>query len=152
MALTAYMSITGGSLEEIKGDCPLGGVKKDTIPVYHVDHIVESGVGPDGRRHHPFTVVKAKDCSSPPLFKTCFEQKPCTVTLLYFRIKDTGEEEQYFTVTLKDALITRIREYTPLTFLPENKPFRDMEEVSFTYAGITWRHADGSEYEAACGP
>ena len=35
-------------------------------------------------------------------------------------------------------------ENTPTTFLPENKPYHDMEDVSFTYSKITWAYQDGN--------
>jgi len=37
-----------------------------------------------------------------------------------------------------------VKRSTPITFLPENKPYADMEEVSFTYSKITWTYNDGN--------
>ena len=50
----------------------------------------------------------------------------------------TRAEVLYFTTTLTDAYIVEIREYMPMSFVPENESYRHMEEVLFSYGGITW--------------
>ena len=130
MALTMYMKVTGKNQGEIKGSCDQGGDKKDKILVYGTDHQVEiprdthTGLPTGQRIHLPISITKGKDVAS--------------------RISPTGEEELYFKITLEDAIIVNIREYTPLTFLAENKPYHDMEDVSFTYSKITWSYVDGN--------
>lgn len=150
MALTAYMAVKGKTQGDIKGDCPQGGDKKDKILVYGSTHIVEipkdthTGLPTGQRIHHPFTVYKHKDQASPKLFKACCTGEQCTVTLDYYRIKADGTEEKYFTVKMEEAIIVQMREHTPLTFLPDNKPYHDMEDVSMTYSKITWTYNDGN--------
>jgi type VI secretion system secreted protein Hcp len=150
MALTAYAKITGKSQGEIKGDCPQGGDKKDSILVYDIDHSVEiprdthTGLPTGQRIHKPLTLTKHKDNASPLLFKACCTGEQCGLTLDHYRIKPDGTEEKYFTLKLEEAIIVNMREYTPLTFVPDNKPYSDMEEVSFTYSKITWTYNDGN--------
>ncbi|WP_295441439.1 type VI secretion system tube protein TssD [uncultured Thiodictyon sp.] len=150
MALTAYAKVTGKSQGDIKGDCPQGGDKKDKILIYAGDHTVEipkdthTGLPTGQRIHHPLTFTKHKDQSSPKLFKTCCTGEQCTVEIDYYRIKSDGTEEKYFTIKLEEAIIVTMREYTPMTFLPEDKPYHDMEEVSWTYSKITWTYTDGN--------
>lgn len=150
MALTSYMKVTGKSQGEIKGDCPQGGDKKDKVLVYNVDHLVEipkdthTGLPTGQRIHHPLTITKHKDQATPKLFQACCTGEQCEVELLFFRIKPDGTEENYFKIKLEEAIIVNMREYTPMTFLPENKPYQDMEEVSFTYSKVTWSYTDGN--------
>ncbi|MDR3153502.1 MAG: Hcp family type VI secretion system effector [Deltaproteobacteria bacterium] len=150
MALTAYLAVKGKSQGDIKGDCPQGGDKKDKILVYGVDHAVEiprdthTGLPTGQRIHKPLVVTKHKDQSSPKLFKACSTGENVDVTLDFYRIKADGTEEKYFTVKIEEGIIVNLREYTPITFLPENKPYHDMEEVSFTYSKITWTYNDGN--------
>ena len=150
MALTAYMKVKGKKQGDIKGDCPQGGDKKDTILLYQVDHNVEipkdthTGLPTGQRIHHPLTVTKHKDQATPKLFQATCTGEQCDVTLDYYRIKADGMEEKYFTIKLEEAIVVNMREYTPMTFLPDNKPFMDMEEVSFTYSKITWTYNDGN--------
>ncbi|MDR1241863.1 MAG: type VI secretion system tube protein Hcp [Deltaproteobacteria bacterium] len=150
MALTAYVKVEGKSQGEIKGDCPQSGDKKDRILVYGIDHSVEipkdthTGLPTGQRIHHPLTLTKGKDNASPKLFKACCTGEQCSVTLDQYRIKADGTEEKYFTVKLEEAIIVNMREFTPVTFLAENKPYHDMEELSLTYSKITWTYNDGN--------
>lgn len=150
MALTSYMKVTGKSQGEIKGDCPQGGDKKDKVIVYAVDHLVEipkdthTGLPTGQRIHHPLAITKHKDQASPKLFQMCSTGEQAEVEFLYYRIKDDGTEENYFKIKLEEAIIVNMREFTPTTFLPDNKPYKDMEEVSFTYSKITWTYTDGN--------
>ena len=150
MALTGYLKVTGKSQGEIKGDCTQSGDKKDKILVYASDHTVEipkdthTGLPTGQRIHQPMSITKHKDQASPKLYKALCTGEQCTVEYDYYRIKGDGKEEQYFTIKLEEAIIVEMREYTPMTFLPEDKPYHDMEEVRFTYSKVTWTYKDGN--------
>ena len=150
MALTAYMKIEHQTQGEMKGDCPQGGDKLDRILVYAVEHLVEipkdthTGLPTGQRIHHPITISKHLDQASPKLYKACCTGEQCTVTIDHYRISPTGIEEKYFTIKLEEAIVVSVRKHTPLTFLPENKPYTDMEDVSLTYSKITWTYNDGN--------
>jgi type VI secretion system secreted protein Hcp len=150
MALTAYLAVKGKTQGDIKGDCPQGGDKKDKILVYSIDHNVEipkdthTGLPTGQRIHHPLTIVKHKDVATPKFFKACCTGEQSEVTLDQYRIKADGTEEKYFTIKLEEAIIVSVREFTPITFLPDNKPYHDMEEIAFTYSKITWTYNDGN--------
>src|SRR5574344_1156880 len=137
MALTMYMKVTGKNQGEIKGSCDQAGDKKDKILVYAMDHKVEiprdthTGLPTGQRIHLPLSVVKAKDVASPKLFAACCKGEQVAIEL-------------YYKVILEDAVIVEMSEDTPLTFLPENKPYHDMETVAFTYSKITWSYTDGN--------
>lgn len=150
MALTAYLAVKGENQGDIKGDCPQDGDKKDKILVYDIKHNVEiptdthNGLPTGQRQHKPLVLTKAVDNASPLLYKACCKGERCEVVLDMYRIKGDGNEEKYFTVKLKDAVVVKMERSTPMTFLPENKPYRDMEMVSFTYSSITWTYNDGN--------
>ncbi len=146
MANTSYLTLTGANQGAIDGDCPQKGREK-SILVYAVDHSIEiprdthTGLATGQRIHHPLTITKHKDQASPKLFQACCTGEHLTAwSLKYFRINDKGQEEHYFTIKLSDAIIVNMREYTPLTFLDANKPYKDMEEVSFSYSKISWTY------------
>ena len=92
----------------------------------------------------PLTVTKAKDVASSKLFAACCKGEQVDVEIDFYRIKPTGEEELYYKITVNDAVIVEMGENTPTTFLAENKPYHDMENVSFTYSKITWSYTDGN--------
>ena len=150
MALTAYLKVKGKTQGDIKGGCVQGGDKKDAVLVYAVEHSVEipkdthTGLPTGQRIHHPLKITKAVDVATPKLYSACCKGEQCEVVLDYYRIKADGMEEKYFTVKLENAIIVSMAHKTPLTFLPENKPYQDMESVSFTYSKITWTYNDGN--------
>lgn len=150
MALTAYMKVEGKNQGEIKGDCPQSGDKADKMLLYALEHLVEipkdthTGLPTGQRIHHPLTVTKHLDMASPKLYKACCTGEQCKVTIDHYRIKEDGTEEKYYTIVMENAIIVTMNKYTPLTFLPENKPYHDMEAVSFTYSKITWTYNDGN--------
>lgn len=154
MAMTSYLKVTAANSGEIKGSCAQAG-REGSILVYGVDHKVEiprdthTGMPTGQRIHQPLAITKAKDGSSPLLFQACCSGERFTAwELNHYRINDKGQEELYFTITLGNAIIVEMQEYTPLTFLEENRPYHDMETVLFTYEKITWTFVpDGIEAE-----
>lgn len=154
MANTMYLKVKGANQGDIKGDCSQSG-REDTILVYSLDHSVEiprdthSGLPTGQRIHMPLTIQKHKDQASPLLFQACCTGERITeFELDFYRISDKGQEEHYYTMKLENAIIVKMRAYTPLTFLTENKPYHDMEEVSFSYEKIVWTYEpDGIEAE-----
>ena len=149
MANTAYLKVVGASQSEIKGDCKQAG-RTDLILVYAVDHTVEiptdthTGLATGQRIHKPLVITKHKDVATPLLFQACCTGEQITEFQLdFYKINDQGQEENYFTIKLENAVIIKMQEYTPMTFLPENKPYHDMEKVSFSYEKIIWTHNSG---------
>ena len=150
MALTSYLKVEGKSQGEIRGDCLQGGDKKDKILVFAVEHKVEipkdthTGLPTGQRIHHPFVITKKIDQSSPYLMRMCCTGEQGTVTLDHYRVKEDGSEEKYYTIKLEDAIVVDISKFTPLTFLADNKPYSDMEKISFTYSRMTVTYNDGN--------
>jgi len=154
MAMTSYLTLTGANQGPIEGDCSQAG-REGTILVYDVKHEIEiprdthTGLPTGQRIHHPMTITKHFDKSSPSLMQACTTGEQFTdVTLKFFHITPQGKEEHYYTIKLQNAIIVSIRDYKPMTFLPENKPYHDMEEIHFTYSKIIWTaEVDGVEAE-----
>ena len=146
MAMTSYLKVEGMRQGPIEGDCTQKGQEK-WILVYGLDHSVElprdplSGLPTGQRMHKPFVITKAVDQASPLLYAACASGEHMKKwELVYKRINEKGQEEKYFTIALQNAVIVRIRHYKPLTLLETNKPYHDMEEISFSYTRITWTH------------
>lgn len=154
MAMTAYLNLEGKNQGKMEGDCAQKG-HENWILVYGSDHSVEipkdphTGLPTGQRIHQPLIVTKHKDKSTPKLFQACTSGEQMKTWEMHFmRISEKGQEEHYFTIKLENAIIVQMRENTPLTFLEENKPYHDMEEVSFTYEKIVWTYEpDGVEAE-----
>lgn len=120
--------------------------REDSSDVFEIEHHlvapVRSSTGlPTGKRvHTPLRITKTVDKASPKLYQALSTGERLTqVELKWYRIDPlSGEEVVYFTTTLTDAYIVDIREYMPLSFVPANESYRHMEEVLFSYGGITW--------------
>jgi type VI secretion system secreted protein Hcp len=91
------------------------------------------------RRHHPFTITKTFDKSSPGLEKAlCTGQNLKEAVFRFFRIDPTGVEELYYVITLRNVRIESIHSYVRNCLLPEFESLTHMEEVSFFYSTIEW--------------
>ena len=146
MPMTGYLTLEGKNQGKIEGDCTQKGREK-TILVYAIDHGVEiprdtlTGLPTGQRIHKPFTATKHVDPASPLLYQACTSGEQMKKWQLdYYHINEKGQEELYFQVSLENAIIVGIHHYKPMAFLEDNKPYQDMEEVSFTYGKITWSH------------
>ncbi len=149
MPMTAYMKLTGANQGAIDGDCQQKGREK-TILIYALDHSVETpvdshtGQATGKRMHKPLIITKHIDTATPKLQQACSTSETMTdVEIDFYQINQKGQEEHYFTIKLTNAVIVKTRLYKPMTFVPDNKPFHDMEEVHFNYQKIIWTYNDG---------
>ncbi|MDQ5985945.1 MAG: Major exported protein [Syntrophus sp. SKADARSKE-3] len=146
MAMTSYLKLEGKNQGAIEGDCSQKGHEK-WILVYGLDWSMEiprdthSGLPTGQRIHHPITIKKKLDPASPLLAQACASgEQMKTWQLDFHQISEKGQEELYYTIQLENAIIVNLQYEKPLTFLEANKPYHDMEYVSFTYEKITWAH------------
>jgi type VI secretion system secreted protein Hcp len=154
MALPAYLTLTGEKQGVIKGSCKQKG-REDTILVQAVEHEVtiprdpQTGLATGKRIHHPMTILKAVDRSSPLLYMALTSGEHMkSVELKWYQINEKGQEENYFTTRLEDAIVVSIRAWKKNCLDPALGYLSDMEDVSFTYRRIIWRSVkDGVESE-----
>jgi type VI secretion system secreted protein Hcp len=153
MAMTTYMTVKGKNQGDIKGDCTQQK-REGMILVYEMDHAVEiprdthTGLPTGQRIHKPLKVTTNMGPHTPKIFQACSGGEQMDVEISQFRISEKGQEEKYFTIKLKNAIIVETREWFPPTFLEANKPYKHMQDVLFTYEGIVWTYTpDGIEAE-----
>jgi type VI secretion system secreted protein Hcp len=148
------MTLEGEKQGKIEGFCDMKG-REGTILVYGMNHDIhiprdpQSGQ-PSGKRiHGPLTLTKEYDKSSPKIYQAlCTGERMKKVEIKWYRIAKDGTEEHYFTHSLQNAIVVSVKPYTPIVFLPENEPYRHMEEIAFTYSKIKWTwEPDGVEAE-----
>ena len=144
MPLPCYLSLEGEKQGPIKGSCDQKG-REGMILVDAMNHEVSiprdphSGTATGKRVHHPLTVTKVYDKSSPKLYQAlCTGEHMKNVTIKWYRINPAGAEEHYFTHKLEDAIIVSVRAWMPNVLDKEKESFTHMEDVSFTYGKITW--------------
>ena len=159
MPLTAHLYITGKVQGEIKGSCDMAG-REDSILVLAFNHEVMISTSTNanyvkssyGKRvHGPLSVVKEFDRSTPMLYQALTRGEPLKeVKLQWYAINPKGEQENFYTITLENAMIISIKSLMPHVWERELENRKPTEEVSFNYQKITWSWvADGIESEDA---
>ena len=97
---------------------------------------------PSGQRvHEPLVVSKLFDKSSPLLYNALTKGETLTkVEMKWYRTSYEGKPEHYFTMVLEDAVIVDISSNMGLEAGNTTSQVAPMENVSFAYRKITWRH------------
>jgi len=142
MPMPGFFSLTGKQQGKIEGSCTIQN-QEGKILVQGVDHTIEiprsiqTGLPTGKRIHLPLMIIKELDKSSPKLFQALTSGEQLTdAKLEYYLTSAQGQETLYYTVEIKNAIITSIRKYYPVALDPNNKSMGHMEEVSFTYETI----------------
>lgn len=157
MPTPGSLTITGEVQGLIEGSCELDE-REGTILVQAFDHVVEiptddRGIASGRRMHRPMMITKEIDKSTPMLYQAlCTGELLTEVTLDWYRLDGTGDEELYYSIELENAMITRIHPWVPNVLDRSSEGLRHMEDVSIAYERIIWTwEPDGIEYEDAWG-
>jgi len=154
MALNAYMRLKGQKQGEIKGSVTQKG-RENSIMIIAVHHELisprdsASGLPTGKRMHKPLVITKELDKSSPLLYQAlCTNENIPELKIEFWRPQlsaaaGTGQEKQFYTVSLVNANIAAIDFKMLNNKHPDLSKFAEFEEVSFTYQKITWTWTDG---------
>jgi len=149
MALPSYFSLKGAKQGQIDGSCDIKGYEKKIL-VEGYDHIIDipvsiqTGLATGKRVHHPLTIRKAIDASSPKLQQALTTGESITEALLEFSMIDkNGQEVIYYTKKIENAVIISIEQKTDNILDPNFNKYPTWEFVSFTYGKITSTWKDG---------
>lgn len=154
MSQPLYLSITGAT----QGNISQGAFTSDSVGnIYqegHEDEVFcqaisyhvtlprdpQSGQVTGQRVHQPAMLLKYVDKSSPLLLTSIASGEMLQITATFYRTSTAGKQEKYYTVTFTDVILVELRPYTPEALNPDNGPYRDMEEIKFTYRAIQVTH------------
>lgn len=155
MPTPAYLTIEG----ETQGPITSGSFTADSVGnTYqegHEDEILveafkhhvtiprdpQSGQPTGQRVHKPLTITKVFDKSSPLIYNALTSGEKLTkCELKFYRTSAAGQQEHYFSIELEDAIIVDVVAYMPNCQDPAQAHFTNLEDVSFSYRKITWRH------------
>ena len=156
MALEAALFYSDA--QGIKGDNTVA-VRVDSSEVIEVHHEVrkptdaQMGRATGARVHGPLRILKRIDKATPLLFKALTQnQRLPKLELKWYRPDPTGsgEIQHFYTVTIQDAMCSRIEAWLPNTMAEGESHYTPMEWVEFNYRVINWRWEDGGiEHEDA---
>lgn len=101
--------------------------------------------GPGQRRHGPIRILKRIDKSSPLLLRALTRNEVIDGTFRFYRPNPSGDgtTEHYYTVEIRNGLITGLRTLSPNVLDPQAAQLPPTEEVSFVFHSITWTYENG---------
>ncbi|HYF96331.1 MAG TPA: type VI secretion system tube protein Hcp [Symbiobacteriaceae bacterium] len=137
-----YLKVDGAAIQGDSTQQSLG--RAGSIECVSVEQAIVSTE--KGRQYEVFKCVKRIDKSTPLLIKALVERGNVEATFKFFRPNPTGDgtTEQFFTVELKEALITGYQMWVPSTIEPASSSDPPLEEISFTFRSIAWTYHDGN--------
>ena len=93
---------------------------------------------PTGRRQYaPVIITKRWDAASPQLFEALVSNEMLKSVLLEFvRTRTDGQEEVYYTITLQNAVVVGIKQYTGEGKSGDPSAPQELEEVSISFQRI----------------
>ncbi len=155
MAIPAFMSVEGTT----QGLITQGASTADSVGNMAVeDHADECRVveikhnvflpqdphsgQPTGQRvHEKLIVTKLMDKSSPLFYNALATGETLNkVEIKFYRTSAAGSLEHYATWLLEQAICVGMKALMPNVLDPSKAQYGQMEEVSFSYASITWTH------------
>ena len=137
MAPNAYLRLKGAKHGDVAGSVTQRG-RESSIMVIAFNHEV-SAPPTQKPQHTPVIITKELDKSSPVLMDMLLANEIITGwELRFWRPARSGQEEQYYTIQLKNATIIDIRQEMLNNKVPENGPYAPWEHVAFRYEKITW--------------
>jgi type VI secretion system secreted protein Hcp len=150
MAIPGYMTILDDQGSKLEGAVKVSG-REGTIEILGFDHELriptdnDTGSLTGTRKHEPFVFLKAFDNATPYLYKACSNgQTLKKIELKWYRINDTGTEEEYFRHTLENVKLTSVKPTMHNVKDLDKERYPHLEQVACRYAKITWTYTDGN--------
>lgn len=156
MSTPAFMTIEGtqqglitkGALTQDSIGSAWQETHKDKIQVQAISHAIVASAGASAgsvrRMHKPLIITKALDKSSPLLNNAVCTGEPLKECRLeMYRSNSTGTLELFYTIDLKDAVITGMDLIMPHCQDPASASYTQFERVHFAYKCISWKHEAG---------
>jgi type VI secretion system secreted protein Hcp len=149
MAESVYMSVKASKQGDIKSEATAKG-REGLIECLEFESGMSSprdqysGAPTGKRRHTPLIVRKRVDKTSPLLSTALVSNETLsTVKLMFWRPKGDGTSEQFYTVELTNAALSKQRVYLPFTLDPKQANLPALEELEFVFQKITWTYTQG---------
>jgi type VI secretion system Hcp family effector len=146
MAYHGYLSITGqkqglisagcSSQESIGNKCQIAHV--DEIMVLSFDHHMFNAENSNHATHVPVTITKNIDKATPLLAQALANREVVNCELTFYRVSKFGAQEKFFTVKLKECLISN--QLMDIPHVTSDSDAEPQEHVSIRYRDITWTH------------
>jgi type VI secretion system secreted protein Hcp len=144
--VAGYMMLEGTRQGKFKGSAGIKGLE-DSIAIQRFDYEIVSprdtatGMATGKRQHKPIRIIKEWDASTPMLFQALTTNEVLkTAKFSFYRPTPTGQSELFQVVTLTNASVTGIKQFTgdpSVNIIPRiPADTARFEEVSFVFQKI----------------
>ncbi|MDV0597546.1 type VI secretion system tube protein Hcp [Pantoea sp. LS15] len=148
MAVPVHLILKDDGGSQIMGSCDVQG-RDGSIELRSLQHSLRiptdhlTGKVTGTRQHYPFNFTKELDSSSPYLFKAAATgQTLQSAEFKFYRINYSGQEEEYYTITLEGVKVVSV---SPVMHDTRNVTGTGhMEDVALSYEKITHLYKDGN--------
>ncbi len=132
----AFLQLTGGVQGPILGDAAQVQ-QANRIEANEIHHLIRRDPGNGRMVHEPFIFTKKVDRSTVNLFRAMDTNETLTAIFRYYRQDPgTGQSQQYYTITLTDAVIVAIEPIKGDVYDPVQALMWDRERVRMMYGRI----------------
>ncbi|MGK4330765.1 Hcp family type VI secretion system effector [Lonsdalea quercina] len=143
MSNLIYLSVTGEKQGLISSGCSsLGSIGNKYQSAHENEIFVYELVNNINRTENvsllPVEIRKPIDKATPLFAQAINDNEKMECVFLFYRTAQSGGNELYFKMRLKDAIINNIRFFYPNS-LTHNE-IQPQESVSFKFASIEWEH------------
>jgi type VI secretion system secreted protein Hcp len=149
MAESIWMSVKGAKQGDIKSETTAKG-REGLIECIEFEadmespHDVHSGLATGKRQHKPLVVRKRVDKTTPLLSGALVTNETLsTVKLQFWRPKGDGSSEQFYTIELTNAGLSKQKIYLPMTLDPTKTNLPALEKLEFVFQKIVWTFTQG---------
>lgn len=150
MAIPAYLWLRDDGGADIKGSVDVKD-REHSIEILGFGHglylPVDNNTGKitGTRVHTALSFEKEFDSSSPYLYKAVARgQTLKSAEFKWYRINDTGIEQEYFNMLLENVKIVSVCPLMHDIKNPTTEKHNHLESVSLRYERITWKYCDGN--------
>lgn len=151
MAETVHLFMKANG-KDIKGESTQKSLGRDgSIECIQYEQAVttareaSTGMVTGRRQYGPLIVTKRIDAASPLLHKALVNNEKIEGAFKFFRPNPAGDgtTEQYYTVSIKDAHISDVKQLVNKTIDPATSGEPPLEQVSFVFKTINWTYTNG---------
>jgi len=149
MSSMGYVTIEGDKQGHIEGSGQHAG-EVGLIEIFSFDHEVavprkdSAGLTAGRPVHQEILIGKLVDRSTPKLYQAlCQRERLTEVIFEWYEYDGAGIEQLNFSITLSNAVITRIQPSMPDFLDPDQDRYRFIEHVGLGYETILWSWGNG---------
>jgi type VI secretion system secreted protein Hcp len=149
MAESVWMAVKGQKQGDIKSETTAKG-REGLMECIEFEAGVmsprdpASGLATGKRQHKPIVVYKRVDKATPLLSGALVTNETLsTVKLQFWRPKGDGTSEQFYTIELTNAAVSKQKIYLPNTLDTTQSHLPALEKLEFTFQKIVWTYTQG---------